>query len=260
VTVGASVDLFEGGIRDREQVNPKLGVTWNPLPATTVRGAVFRTFERLLITDQTLEPTQVAGFNQFFDDGNATDAWRYGVGIDQKVSEQVYAGAEITRRTLDVPFSGSDPGVARLANWKEELGRAHFYWTPTSWLAFNGEYQYEHLEREGQANEGIIEAHTHRFPVAIGVFHPLGFRGRLQATVVDQSGTFGDPAVQVTHGDERFWILDASIGYRLPKRWGVITVDGRNLLDKRFRFQDTDPANPQIQPERLIVVRLIVAY
>jgi outer membrane receptor protein involved in Fe transport len=96
--------------------------------------------------------------------------------------------------------------------------------------------------------------------VAIGVFHPLGFRGRLQATVVDQSGTFGDPAVQVTHGDERFWILDASIGYRLPKRLGVITVDGRNLLDKRFRFQDTDPANPQIQPERLIVVRLIVAY
>ncbi len=258
VTVGASVDLFEGGIRDREQVNPKLGVTWNPLPATTVRGAVFRTFKRLLITDQTLEPTQVAGFNQFFDDINATDAWRYGVGIDQKVSEQIYAGAEITRRTLDVPFS--DRGVVRLANWKEELGRAYFYWMPTSWLAFNGEYQYEHLEREGPANEGISEAHTHRFPVAIGVFHPLGFRGRLQATVVDQSGTFVDLAGQASHGDERFWVLDASLGYRLPKRWGLITVDGRNLLDKRFRFQDTDPANPQIQPERLIVVRLIVAY
>ncbi len=32
-----------------------------------------------MITRQTIEPTQVAGFNQFFDLDNGTDAWNYGV-------------------------------------------------------------------------------------------------------------------------------------------------------------------------------------
>jgi hypothetical protein len=43
-------------------------------PGTTLRAAAFRVLKRTLITDQTLEPTQVAGFNQFFDDANLTEA------------------------------------------------------------------------------------------------------------------------------------------------------------------------------------------
>jgi outer membrane receptor protein involved in Fe transport len=73
-TVGASVDSLSGDslAEDTTQFNPKFGVTWNPFAATTVRAAAFRTVRRTLITEQTLEPTQVAGFNQFFDDVNLT--------------------------------------------------------------------------------------------------------------------------------------------------------------------------------------------
>ena len=59
-------------------------MTWNVLPKTTLRAAAFRTFKRTLLTDQTLEPTQVAGFNQFYDDQESTDAWVYGAAVDQK--------------------------------------------------------------------------------------------------------------------------------------------------------------------------------
>ena len=87
LTLGGSGDFFDTDIprlEDQDQFNPKFGIVWNPLATTTVRGAVFRTLKRTLITDQTLEPTQVAGFNQFFDDPNATRTWRYGVAVDQQ--------------------------------------------------------------------------------------------------------------------------------------------------------------------------------
>ena len=63
VTVGGSGDFQDADdelTKDRDQFNPKLGFTWNPFQDTTVRGAAFRVLKRTLITDQTIEPTQVA--------------------------------------------------------------------------------------------------------------------------------------------------------------------------------------------------------
>ena len=112
VTLGISADLFDSAIIDRQQVNPKIGLIWAPSAGTTLRAAAVRTLKRTLISSQTVEPTQVAGFNQFFDDGNATDSWRYGLAIDQKVSPNMYVGAEVSKRDLVVPtiFTSVGPG------------------------------------------------------------------------------------------------------------------------------------------------------
>ena len=106
-TVGLSGDIFTTQSQDtesRSQVNPKFGVTWSPVPNTTLRAAAFRVLKRTLITDQTLEPTQVAGFNQFFDDLNATDAWRFGAAVDQRFLRTLFGGGEFSARLLSVPF------------------------------------------------------------------------------------------------------------------------------------------------------------
>jgi hypothetical protein len=59
---------------------------------------------------------------------------------------------------------------------------------------------------------------------------------------------------------DRFWVVDASIGYRLPKRLGIISVEAKNVFDEDFRFQDTDPANPDIYPKRLILGKITLAF
>ena len=77
MSAGTSGDFFDSDSAetpDEDQFNPKFGITWNPVPDTTLRAAAFSVLKRTLITDQTLEPTQVAGFNQFYDDENTTDA------------------------------------------------------------------------------------------------------------------------------------------------------------------------------------------
>src|SRR5918992_3134588 len=67
--LGVSLDaLDDGALGEFHQVNPKLGVIWNVTPYTVLRLAAFRALKRSLLTNQTIEPTQLAGFNQFFDD------------------------------------------------------------------------------------------------------------------------------------------------------------------------------------------------
>ena len=261
-TIGASADFFEGITDNRDQFNPKLGLTWNPFPDTTLRAAVFRVLDKPMISSQTIEPTQVAGFNQFFDDGEAVESWRYGIGIDQKLSRNLYGGAELSKRDLDVPFVTTAFRVIR-ADWEERLGRAYFYWTPHKCLAASAEYQYERFERETEfGREYIRMLKTHRLPLGINFFHPLGFIARMRFTYVNQEGEFVDPDTLESTGTDhdQFWVVDASLGYRLPKRFGLITVEARNLFDKSFKFQDTDPANPKIQPERLIFAKFTLAF
>ena len=108
-TLGLSFDSLSGDEDvNKDQVNPKFGITWTPFAGTTLRAAVFRVLKRTLITDQTLEPTQVAGFNQFFDDVHLTEAWRYGGAIDQKFTKSLFGGVEFSKRDLTVPIPGRD--------------------------------------------------------------------------------------------------------------------------------------------------------
>ena len=206
-TLGGSVDFFEGGIIDRNQFNPKIGLTWNPLPTMTLRVAVLRTFKRTLLSDQTLEPNQVAGFIQFFDDAEGTDAWRYGIGLDQKFSTHLYVGAELSLRNLRVPGDIGEGSVEKF-NLKEQLGRAYMYWTLCPWLAFSTEYQYEHFKNDQDfiGPEEISRLTTHRVSFGLNFFHPLGFIARLKPTYINQDGKFGfgSPSGDVVPGDDQF--------------------------------------------------------
>ncbi len=62
-----------------------------------------------------------------------------------------------------------------------------------------------------------------------------------------------------TTGSSSFWVLDAALTYRLPNRYGFISVGGTNLTDKHFNFYDTDVRNPTLQPSRMVFARITLA-
>jgi len=264
-TVGFSTDILSSdnpNVESITQFNPKFGVTWSPVPTTTLRAGVFRVLKRPLITDQTLEPTQVAGLNQFFDDANGTKAWRYGGAIDQQITQELFAGLEISRRDLEVPFQdvSTPTPVLRMVDWKEYLGRAYLFWTPHPWVALRAEYLYEHFDREKAFTFGIRELDTSRVPLGVHLFHPSGVSARLTTTYVHQRGDFEPnlPGTFVT-GKDDFWLVDLALNYRLPKRYGFIALGVNNLFDQKFRYEDTDPNNPSIQPARSFFSRITLA-
>ena len=189
-TIGASGDFFDSDFTDEDQFSPKFGITWNPLPKTTVRAAAFRTFKRTLSTSQTVEPTQVAGFNQFYDDVNATDSWRYGGAIDQKFTKDFYGGLEFSKRDLDVSYSAlPDPPAqpvprVKTVDWDEYLGRVYLYWIPHEWWALRAEYQYEKFKRDEDFGLGLKEVQTHKVPLGVSFTHPTGLIALFQGHVL----------------------------------------------------------------------------
>jgi tetratricopeptide (TPR) repeat protein/predicted porin len=262
-TVGAGVD-FTGGdspdVADKSQFNPKFGLIWNPLPNTTVRAAVFRTLKRTLTTNQTLEPTQVAGFNQFYDDNDGTEAWRYGAAIDQKFSKDLFGGVECSQRTLKVPLVIS-PDEAPQFNWRESNVRAYFFWTAYRWVGLRVEYQYEKTNRDQGFTDGVQKLETNRVPLGISFYHPSGFSASVTTTYYWQQGTFDhlNAFEGSESGKDDFWLVDAAVSYRLPKRLGFITIGATNLFDKDFNYYDLDWKNPSIHPGRFLFGRVALA-
>jgi tetratricopeptide (TPR) repeat protein len=278
ITVGASYDKFEPdntlNNQKRDQVNPKLGVTWSPVAGTTLRAAAFRVLTRSLISDQTLEPTQVAGFNQFYNDAGATDSRRYGVAVDQKFSRTVFGGIELSRRDLSVPFRfvDFDPNTGaviadevRRADAEENLGRAYLFWTPRAWVALSAEYQRERFVNDENVAFSFRNVQTERLPLGVKFFDPSGLSFSLRGTYIKQHGEFVHSTVPTLTGcceagSDNFFLVDASLSYRLPKRNGFITAGVTNLTDRHFRYQETDLSNASIQPVRMGFARVTLAF
>jgi outer membrane receptor protein involved in Fe transport len=243
---------------DVKQFNPKVGITWEPIAGTTLRAAAFRNLKRTLVTNQTLEPTQVAGFNQFFDEFNATESWRYGAAIDQKVTKNIFGGAELSHRDRRIPIisvSQTAPPTTRRRKSDEDLARAYLFWTPHEWLGLRAEYQFERFKNADVTIPTFepLRLNTHRVPLGIGFFHPSGLSTSLTGTYWNQSGKFQRALTgQAQSGSDQFWTVDAAINYRLPQRYGFLTVGGTNLFDQKFKYYEVEFHNPRLQPDRMV--------
>ncbi len=261
LTVGGSGDLYDGSPRDQNQFNPKLGLKWDLTPSTTLRLAGFRVLKRNLVSSQTIEPTQVAGFQQFFDDVNGTDSRRYGIGLDHKFSIDLFGGLEASMRNAEKPIISGLTGEVTELDVEERLGRAYLYWTPHKWLAASAEYRLERLDSADPTDPFAPKVKTLRVPLGLNFFHPAGFFAKLQATYIDQEGTFFNVLTgSFEPSDDQFTFVDASMGYRLPRRLGIFTIGAKNLLDEDFRFQETNLVSPSIHPQRMVFAKLTLSF
>ncbi len=197
MTLGVSGDFTRGESPDTKsisQANPKFGITWNPVPNTTLRAAAFRVLKRTLITNATLEPTQVAGFNQFYDDFNGAEAWRYGAAVDQKFTKELFGGMEFSKRDLKSPAIGPTNNTIK-EDMEEYLNRIYLFWTPHPWLALRTEYMFEQSRTEGLT--GLPKKlNTHGVPLGINFFHPSGVSASLTGTYYHQDIKVGRHAVR----------------------------------------------------------------
>ena len=260
-TLGLSYDDYDDDNTqtNREQLNPKLGLVWGLTETTSLRMAAFRTLKRPLLSNQTVEPTQIAGFNQFFDDLNGSDAKRYGLALDQRLFTTLYGGIELTRRDIDV-FTSTG-----IEDQDEDLHTAYVYWTPTDRIALSGEYQYDAFHRDITRADQPKDLETHTFPMSVSYFLRNGLISRVQAIYARQdielSPFTGGSSDNTFKDKDAFWIFDAELGYRFPKRIGNASVLVKNIFDKNFDYQDQnfrsqDPVTPRFIPERTVFFKL----
>jgi len=167
---------------------------------------------------------------------------------------------------MKVPFLDvTDPAnpTAQDEKQHEAITRLYLFWTPLTWLALRSEYMFERFKSQGSTDQPT-ELNTHRVPLGVSFFHPSGWSASFRATYINQNGHFVLNDTSRRTGSDDFVTVDAGISYRLPNRYGFLTLGATNLFDKKFRFFDRDTSgavirNPSVQPDRTVLFKVTLA-
>ncbi len=255
--VGAAYDAINNYVVDDEWFRLKSGLLWSPLDFLSLRAAWFQNVKRPFAVAETLEPTQVAGFNQFFDDIDGSQVTRYGVAADVQILDTLFGGIELSWRDLDIPNYDTSSEATVYEDQEEKLHRAYLNWIPWGNLSVSGEAFVEKFEYITVTPKRLT---TYRFPITLAYYFDCGIFSKIVGTHVNQKL---DDAGETQK--DRFWVADITLGYRLPKRLGTVTFSAKNLFDKRFSFQDvnfntSEPLSPLYVPDRLIIAQVALSF
>ncbi len=237
-TVGVGYDKHEEQAYnyDDAQISPKLGAKWDITSAVALRAAYFKTVKPALSANRTLEPTQVAGFNQIFDDANGTKATRYGAGLDWRAARNVFTGLEASWRAIEHPNVVS--GAIQFQDWDEQLHRLYAYWAPTARWSLGVEAAYDMFESGSVDLSRPRNVTTFTVPVRVQYFHPTGWFASLVTTYVNQTVENNVLPSGTVELDSQFTVADLALGYRFPKRAGIASITVQNLFDRSFDYRD----------------------
>ncbi|MCI5064724.1 FecR domain-containing protein [bacterium] len=237
---------FVSGEREKNQLSPKAAFTLTPTDSLTVRGAYFKNLGSASIDDiGTLEPTVVGSFVQLLGDLPGASSETAGIGVDYKVPKSLYTGVEYTYRDLERSdlelLSQFDIDAGNLTETvqftpdtsreeeQERLVRGYLYTVLDENTTTLLEYRRSDLESFDIGEE--IE--TDRVRLGARYFSPRRWfaLSELDWYRQDRSGIN-----DMVDGAEEFWILNAGIGYRIPKRHGQVTLQVVNILDEDFSY------------------------
>ena len=255
-TLGLGYDSVELFNDDNDRYSPKLGAQWDISSAIRTRLAYFETVKRSLVVQQSIEPTQVSGFNQFYDEPNGSRSDNYGAAFDARFSTALYTGLEYMHRDVDVQLINADSATTNYEKREEDTYRAYVNWALNKRWALTAEYRLEKIDNGNNPNVRRLD--TASVPLGLNFFHANGIFAGVGVSYVDQE--IKRQSSSQWDSDD-FTLVDVSLGYRLPKRYGIIGVEVQNLFDENFSYQDrnfmtSELVPPEYIPDRTILGRL----
>ncbi|HEU5180219.1 MAG TPA: tetratricopeptide repeat protein [Candidatus Polarisedimenticolia bacterium] len=272
--IGAAEDLDFS----ETKFSPKAGVSLYLPSKTTLRAAGWYRLAPSLGRVQTLEPTQISGFNQLYEEPGGTHSLSYGFGVDQEFGKRLFGGLSVVRRDLNIPqaycstedpFGGCGFQVADIVDHKESkddylnayvnaaLGR--FVSAGVEYSVEQYDFDYTRVLLATNTWEDYIE--TQRLRPQVRFYLPSGFFAGVAGTRYDQQvDTFDDFTSSSRNSiNTKFWIEDLMVGYRFPKRYGSVTLQARNLGDREFDFYERTIQDSVI-PARTVSLRVTLTY
>ena len=257
MTLGGAFEDFKTASYKTQHLGPKLGLSWDIWNDFTVRAAYLEKLSRPIHFEQTIEQTQVAGFNQQFDDYQGSEIEQLGGGIDAKPWSDLRIGIEANRRDLRVPFFTTETENTSHESRDEKLVRGYLYWTATDRLAIRIGHQRDVLKKQKSSPQVLT---TRQTPVGFSYFWPSGWFLEAEGTRINQKIT----RERVTEQDD-FWNVDLVMGYRFPKHYGKLEFIAKNILDEEFNYYDlsfhtAENLMPQFQPERQLYIRFTLNF
>jgi len=251
---------------DKDQVSPKAGIIWSPLPDTHLRGAYTRSLGGVFYdTSVRLEPTEVAGFNQAFRSiipesvvglVPGSRFTTYGAGLDQSFPTKTYLSIDAQMLESEADRSwGAVTNVGGLLTGPNGLSTTpqHLDYTEKTLVvslsqlvgnhwSLGGRYQLSHADLQGRfesippggaANfNQSQDARLHQLTLYLNYYHPSGFFGQLQALWTAQDNYGYTP--ELAGAD--FWQFNAYAGYRFLDRRAEVKLGLLNMTDQNYQL------------------------
>ena len=254
ITAGISYDTYKKTqpLLNLDEFNWKFGAQWEASNRLRLRAATAQTLKRPLIVDQTIEPTQIAGFSQFFDDFNGSRTKLRGIGLDTRLTKNLWSGIDWVTRNIRQPVNTPSQFNER----DERTFHAYLNWLVAPNWALNTAYRRER-------NLLSFDLETETVPVAIHYRAANGVFATLGATFARQEKTL-DTGIALK---EEFTVADLAIGYRFPRRLGTLTIEAKNLFDQSFLYADDSfktadkfKVTQGPLPFRTVIVRIVTNF
>lgn len=230
---------------------PKLSMYYQFNDRFDFRTAYFQSLKRPISIEQTIEPTQLSGFNQFTDETDGIESENYAARLDLNAGSGHYFGAEALFRKSDIlsDLSGdSSPEV------EDKIAQIFWNWATNPW-AVSFAYQHENSEYTIQPNIVITNLPTRlttrSTPLQLKWIHHTGLSLATTATYFHQKmDTFQENSLTTD-----FTLLDLVATYTFLQRQVEVELRCNNLFDKGFRYQSTNlldstPRTSPFFPER----------
>lgn len=240
---------FSDETQKESQWTPKAGIFLTPSETLTFRGAYFETLGSSSIRElESIEPVQVAGLRQLYDDPVATFSRNWAVGVDWKEPKSTYIGTEFLLRNLSQPgyaiqdqftvdadtgsFQSDTAEQGYFGHAEERTAVAYINQVVSTSVVASLEYDYTRSEDDLFE----FETNTHRTRAGLTFFDSSGLFTFASATHRHQDRDNYEPEVSDASG---FWIASGGIGYQLPHRKGAIQLAVQNIFDREFRYVPT---------------------
>jgi outer membrane receptor protein involved in Fe transport len=251
----------------KDQVSPKVGLLWTPLPRTNVRGAYTRSLGGVFYDNSVrLEPTQVAGFNQAFRSlipesavglVPGTRFETFGAGLDHTFKTRTYLGieGEILRsdasRTVGVftngtflPIPDSPSSTKQDLDFEEKTLMVTLNQLINEEWSLGARYRLSHADFTGRFGEigptaigsGQVQQDEQAMLQQLNLFviynHRCGFFAQFDSLWTQQNNQGYSPDIP---GDD-FWQFNAYAGYRFLRRAAEARIGVLNLTDRDYRL------------------------
>jgi tetratricopeptide (TPR) repeat protein len=230
LTLGVAHNEFDDIFVTTDQTDRKFGLTWEAWENWTFRTAYIESLVSPSSMLQTIEPTQVAGFNQLSSFTPGSEVKKLGLGIDAKIGSSFTIRAELLRTDFRQPkptISTAGENSLTYNSVNSEYSLAYLHWLATKRLGMYIAYQKEVIEQSHTSpetntiNVGRLGIHYH---------WPSGFYLKATGDYVDQERDLNDANLQ-----SHFWNINALVGYRFPKRYGQFNLYVTNLFNKEYK-------------------------
>jgi tetratricopeptide (TPR) repeat protein len=255
LTLGASHEKFERSGQAIEETNPKLGARISLSKDTAIRLASFSIVNKPDVAIQTLEPTQVMGFNQFFADIEGSRVTQHNIGIDSALTTNLSIGASYSYREIEWPiFTAASVTFDEL---KEIQSQVYLNWVVSNFASISLAAIYENFENI-DVNTVVTpkKLKTVSYPLRFSAFISNNLKLAITPTYVDHD--YVDASLNENSDD--FVVTDLSLVYKFPRRMGNLSFGVHNLFDEQFNFYNLNYTGennePRYIPSRSFITKL----